>query len=264
MNRLPRDKRKAILSLLVEGASLRSITRIVGVSINTVTKLLVDAGTVAAAHHDAAVRGVRAKHIQADEIWSFCYAKDKNVEGAKAAPEGAGDVWTWTALDTDSRLIVSYTVGARGEVTAGAFMRDLRARIAGPVQISTDGLNVYPEAVIRAFGPSADYAQLVYATKTAISGEPAMDDVSTSYVERQNLTMRMSMRRFTRKTNGFSKKLENHLHMLRLYFLHYNFLRVHRSLRVTPAMEAGLADRLLDLDWLVDRLEEAEKISAPN
>ena len=257
--------------MLVEGSSLRSITRITGVSINTVSKLLVDAGGVAEAHHDATVRGLRARHVQCDEIWSFCYAKAKNVETAKAAPEGAGDVWTWTALDTDSRLIVSYLVGDRETQAATRFMRDLRARIAGPVQLTTDGYGAYPEAVVQTFGPSVDHAVLVKdperceTRKHSATGRPDLDEATTSHAERQNLTMRMSMRRYTRKTNGFSKKLENHRYMVSLYATYYNFLRLHQTLRVTPAMQAGLVDTLYDLDWLLDRLEEAErKISEPN
>ena len=278
MNRLPRDKRKTTLSLLVEGASLRSISRTVGVSLNTVMKLQVDAGKACAAYHDATVRNVPSKRVQCDEIWSFCYAKEKNVERAKAAPEGAGDVWTWTALDSDSKLIVSYEVGDRDAGTAFEFIHDLKSRLAHRVQLTTDGNRSYLEAVEHAFGAGVDYGMLVKiygeapqeerrryspakclaAEKRRIEGDPDPAAISTSHVERSNLSMRMGMRRFTRLTNAFSKKVENHLHSCSLYFVHYNFVRIHKSLRVTPAMEAGLTDTLHDMDWLVDLVEEAQ------
>lgn len=255
---------------------MRSISRIVDVSINTVTKLLVDAGNTCAAYHDATVRNVPSKRIQCDEIWSFCYARDKNVEKAKAAPVGAGDVWTWTGLDSDSKLIVSYEVGDRSARTAFEFMHDLKDRLANHVQLTTDGHSAYLEAVEDAFGGAIDYAMLVKiygeaeegrrryspakciaARKVRVMGDPDSAAISTSHVERHNLSMRIGMRRFTQLTNAFSKKLENHLHMLSLYFVHYNFIRIHKTLRVTPAMEAGLSNTLHDLDWLVDLAEAA-------
>ena len=281
MNKLPLSKRVMILSMLVEGSSMRSISRTLGVSINTVTKLLVDAGEACAAYHDATVRGVKANRIQCDEIWSFCYAKDKNVSRAKSAPGGAGDVWTWTALDSDSKMILSYEIGDRSSGTAIEFMDDLRARLANRVQLTTDGHGVYLEAVEHAFGADVDFAQLVKlygdalepekrysparcigTRRRRIQGRPDPEAISTSHVERHNLTMRMGMRRFTRLTNAFSKKLENHLHMLSLYFVYYNFVRIHKTLRMTPAMSAGLTDTLRDMKWIVGLIDARE--SKPN
>ena len=277
MNKLALKTRVQILSMLVEGSSMRSISRIAGVSINTVTKLLVDAGAACAAYHDDTVRDVKAARVQCDEIWSFCYAKEKNVAMAKAAPGGAGDVWTWTALDSDSKMILAYEVGDRSGATAIEFMDDLRSRLANRVQLTMDGLKAYLEAVEGAFGADVDYAMLVKlygeasgskgherkyspaecvgARKVAIEGDPDMRDVSTSHVERQNLSMRMGMRRFTRLTNAFSKKLENHLHMLSLYFVHYNFCRMHKTLRMSPAMAAGVSDTLRDVEWIVSLID---------
>ena len=276
MNKLSVAKRAQILSMLVEGMSMRSVSRIAGVSINTVTKLLVDAGNACAEYHDEHVREVKAARVQCDEIWSFCYAKQKNVPRAKSAPEDAGDVWTWTALDSDSKLIVSYLVGGRDSDYAIEFMDDVRARLANRVQLTTDGHKAYLEAVEGAFGGDVDYAQLIKlygaatgkdherryspvecigARKSVVEGNPNPKHVSTSHVERQNLTMRMCMRRFTRLTNAFSKKLENHIHMLSLYFLHYNFCRIHKSLKVTPAMEAGLSETVHDMEWIVGLID---------
>ena len=285
MNKLDTQTRVTILNLLVEGSSMRSISRITGVSINTVTKILEDAGIACAAYHDVTVRNVKAAQVQCDEIWSFCYAKDKNVATAKAAPEGAGDVWTWTAIDRDSKMILSYEVGDRSGSTARDFMDDLADRLATRVQLTTDGCKVYLEAVEGAFGADVDYAMLakIYgeptgskgherkyspaectgARKELISGYPVKEMVSTSHVERQNLTMRMGMRRFTRLTNGFSKKLENHLHMLSLYFVHYNFVRTHKTLRMTPAMAAGVSDTLHDMAWLVGIIDAAAPAPKP-
>jgi IS1 family transposase len=279
MNRLPIATRAQILSMLCEGSSMRSISRVTGVSINTISKLLEDAGEVCAVFHDEHVRRVKAKLVQVDEIWSFTYAKEKNVAVAKAAPEGAGDTWTWTGICADSKLIVSWLVGGRDSGYAIEFMDDLRSRLADHVQLTTDGHKSYLEAVEGAFGGDVDYAQLVklygptsdsakgrYSPaectgikKTSIEGKPDPKHISTSFVERQNLTMRMSMRRFTRLTNAFSKKLENHVHALALYFVHYNWMRIHKTLRVTPAMAAGLSGKLMDWEDIITIMDAKEK-----
>ncbi|WP_432814408.1 IS1 family transposase [Sphingorhabdus sp.] len=278
MNKLSHAKRTQILAMLCEGSSMRSISRIVDVSINTVSKILVEAGEACLILHDETVHNVKASRVQCDEIWSFCYAKDKNVPAAKDAPEGAGDVWTWTAIDADTKLIVSYFVGDRSGQSAIALMDDLRSRLSNRVQITTDGHRAYLEAVEGAFGADVDYAQLVkmygavgggksaevrYSPaectgikKVRVEGNPDVKHVSTSYVERQNLTMRMSMRRVTRLTNAFSKKLDNHIHALALYFVFYNFTRLHKTLRVSPAMAAGITDRLWSLDDVIAKIDE--------
>ena len=274
MNKLSRDKRRMILNLLVEGSSMRSISRTTGVSINTVTKLLVDAGEACAEFHDKAVRNVKSKRVQCDEIWSFCYAKQKNVPVAVAAPEKAGDVWTWTALDPDTKLMISYLIGGRDSGYALEFLDDVRSRLADRVQLTTDGHRAYLEAMEDAFGGDVDYAQLIKlygpapdqehryspprcngSRRRNVSGNPDPAHVSTSHVERHNLTMRMSMRRFTRLTNAFSKKIDNLAHTLSLYFVHYNFCRIHKTLKVTPAMEAGLTDTLHDVDFIIDLID---------
>jgi IS1 family transposase len=267
MNRLSLERRAAILSLLVEGNSLRAVTRIADVSINTASKLLVDVGEACAKFHNANVRGLKVERLQADEIWAFCYAKAKNVPEDKQGTFGFGDVWTWTGMDADSKLMVSYMVGPRTPPMAYEFMKDLASRVTGRTQLTTDGLIWYPDAVDHAFGTDVDYGQIVKhygtdgggagrysparfvsASRELILGEPDEKHISTSFVERQNLTMRMHMRRFTRLTNGFSKKVENHAHAVALHFMHYNFAKIHKSLRVTPAMAAGLADHVWGLD----------------
>jgi IS1 family transposase/lambda repressor-like predicted transcriptional regulator len=279
MNKLPVATRVQILSLLVEGSSLRSISRVAGVSINTVTKLLVDAGRTCAEFHDRNVRKVEPKRIQCDEIWNFCYAKKKNVPSAKAAPEGAGDVWTWTAIDAESKLMVSWLMGSRDSNCAYQFLRDLRTRVKGRPQITTDGHKPYIQGMAAAFGDDVDYAQLVKlfgqetgggserryspavcigARTHVISGSPDKDHVNTSFAERQNLTMRMSMRRFTRLTNAFSKKFENQAYMLAIYFVHYNWMRKHKTLGTTPAIAAGLTPvemTMADVVQLIDSRE---------
>ena len=275
MNKLPLYKRVQILAMVCEGSSMRSISRVADVSINTVSKLLVEAGEACLTLHEEKVRGVKASRIQCDEIWSFCHAKQKNVATAKAALEGAGDVWTWTALDADTKLIVSFYVGDRSGESAMVLMDDLRARLANRVQLTTDGHKAYLEAVEGAFGADVDFAQLVKlygptitapgryspaecigAKKVRREGNPDIAHVSTSYVERQNLTMRMSMRRFTRLTNGFSKKLDNHIHALALYFAFYNFCRIHKTLRMSPAMAAGVTDMLWSLEDVIAKIDE--------
>jgi IS1 family transposase len=277
MNKLPHAKRVQILSMLVEGSSMRSISRVCDVSINTVAGLLEKAGEACLAHHDETVHGVKSRRVQCDEIWSFCYAKKKNVPTAKAAPADAGDVWTWTAIDADHKLIVSYLVGKRDAECAKAFMQDTAARLANKVQLTTDNLKTYLDAVEDAFGGEIDYAILVKlfgdtnagagryspaectgTRKERMMGNPDEKHISTSYVERHNLTMRMSMRRFMRLTNAFSKKVEAHLHAQALYFTHYNFCRQHKTLRVSPAMAAGLSKTLWSIDDILALIDARE------
>ncbi len=278
MNKLDTAKRAMILGMLVEGMSMRSIERLTGASINTVKKLLEDAGEACAAYHYDNVRGIGgSRTIECDEIWAFVYAKQGNVPPAEAAPANAGDVWTWTAIDAQSKLIVSYLVaGDREGATALALMDDLRLRLEDRPQINTDGLKAYIEAVEGAFGGDVDFAQVIKqygrepgidnerryspavctkVEKRRIKGNPDMAKANTSYVERQNLTMRMGMRRFTRLNNAFSKRIEKHAAMVALYALHYNYCRVHSTLKVTPAMEAELSDTVHDLEWIVGLID---------
>lgn len=278
MNRLPLARRAAILGMLVEGNSLRATSRLADVSINTVTKLLLDAGEACERYQDEKLRALKLRRVQCDEIWSFVYAKSKNVPLAHQGELGFGDVWTWVAIDSDTKLVPSWAVGRRDGFTAAAFIRDLADRLSTRVQLTTDGHKVYLEAVEGAFGNAIDYAMLIktyegdsgkkapaerkYSPavctgefKQRITGNPDPDFVSTSHVERQNLTMRMSMRRFTRLTNGFSKKLDNHKAAIALHYMHYNFARIHKTLRVTPAMEAGIADHVWSAEEIV-RLAE--------
>ena len=249
---------------------MRAIGRVCDVSPNTVDKILIEAGRACAVLHDEVVQNVKASRVQCDEIWSFTYAKQKNVATAKAAPQDAGDTWTWTALDADTKLIVSYFVGDRSGQSAITLMDDLQSRIANRVQLTTDGHRAYLEAVEGAFGGDVDYAQLVKlygptitapgryspaecigAKKIAVEGDPDEKHISTSYVERQNLTMRMHMRRFTRLTNAFSKKLGNHCHMVALYAVWYNLIRMHKTLRMSPALAAGIVDRLWSFEDVI-------------
>jgi IS1 family transposase len=280
MNKLSSEDRARILHLLCEGMSIRAITRTTGASKNTVAKLLNDAGAALGAYQDRVFRNLNCKRIQVDEIWSFTYAKQKNVASAKAAPEGAGDTWTWTAIDADTKLVFSVLVGGRDAEYAHEFMNDVQSRLAGRVQLTTDGHLHYLPAVREAFGGAVDYAMLVkiygatgapssgasrYSPapltgikKRLVSGRPDVNKISTSYVERQNLTMRMHLRRFTRLTNGFSKKVESHVNAISLHFAYYNFVRIHKTLRVTPAMAAGVTDRLWEMADLVAVIEAAE------
>ena len=278
MKILDHKARSQILHLLCEGNSIRSVTRLTGASKNTVIKLLIDAGKACMAFHDENVRNVQAKRVQVDEIWSFTYAKQKNVIAAKAAPSGAGDTWTWTALDADSKMILSYFIGGRDGECAMWFVDDLRSRLANRIQLTSDGHKAYLEAVEGAFGGEVDYAILhkVYGSspenmkgkyspaecvgtqKHRIEGKPDMKHVSTSYVERSNLTMRMHMRRFTRLTNGFSKKVENHAYAVALHMMYYNFVKLHSKLRVTPAMAAGVSTKLWEISDIVALVEADE------
>ena len=273
MNRLPLQKRVQVVAALVEGSSINSIVRMTGVAKHTILNLLEDMGCACAEYHHRHVRNLPAKHIQCDEIWAFCGAKAKNVSAEKKL-EGWGDVWTWTALDADTKLIISYLIGGRDKGWAIDFAWDIRQRVAGRPQITTDAHKPYLAAIEIAFGGNVDSAQMhkIYrATRDSqtryspascigcdmktIIGEPKYEHVSTSFVERQNLTMRMSMRRFTRLTNAFSKNIENHGHAVALHFMYYNFVRVHKTLRVTPAMEAGIADHVWSFEELVSLLD---------
>lgn len=277
MNILNQDERRRVVAALVEGNSIRSTSRMTGVARNTITKLLIDLGSACMTYHDKHVRRVKVRRLQCDEIWAYVGAKARNVSIEKKEI-GWGDVWTWVGLDADTKLVVSYLVGGRGAGWAHDFMLDCASRIVGKPQITTDMHKPYLAAVEEAFGGDADYAVLHkifgasdepekrYSPATCIgcdmktiSGVPDPKHVSTSYVERQNLTMRMSMRRFTRLTNGFSKKLENHAYAVALHFMYCNFVRVHQTLRVTPAMEAGLTDHL----WSIDELVALGEIGAP-
>jgi IS1 family transposase len=283
MNKLPFAKRAQILTLLCEGSSMRSIERIVGCSINTVDKLLRDAGEVVLAYHDEHVRGVKATRIQCDEVWSFVHAKAKNAPTSKRAGDPTiGDCWTWTAIEAQSKLLISYLVGGRDAEYALMLMDDLRGRVANRVQLATDGHSAYLSAVEEAFGADIDYSMLIKlygepptspeaarryspsecvgTRKNKVTGNPDPKHVSTSYVERANLTMRMAMLRFTRLTNAFSKKLENHAHMVALYALWYNFVRVHKTLRTSPAMAAGIETRLWSMVDVVRLIEQREDL----
>lgn len=276
MNKLPIQKRAQVLTLLCEGMSMRAISRATDVSFNTIAKMLADAGTACAQMHDELVHDVQARRIQCDEIWAFNYCKQRTVATAKAAPAGAGDIWTWTGIDADSKLIVSYLVGDRSGQAAIELMDDLRSRLANRVQISTDGHRAYLEAVEGAFGGDVDYAQIVKmygetpapagrysparmtaAKKVRIEGDPDERHISTSFVEVHNKTMRMHMRRFTRLTNGHSKKVANHAHMVALYALFYNFIRTHSKFKMSPAMQAGIASTFLTFEDVIARMDTA-------
>jgi IS1 family transposase len=280
MNRLPFEKRREILHLMVEGNGVNAISRLTGASKVTILRLLELAGAACMAHHDAAVRGVKANRVECDEIWSFNYCKRANLAKAKAAPEGAGDVWTWTAIDADSKLIVSYLIGGRDADAAQDFMHDVADRLAHRVQLTTDGHGAYLGAVVGAFGIDVDYAQLVkhygatadlagperkYSpgvctgiSKRRVMGRPLKAFVSTSYVEKHNQTMRQHMRRFTRLTNGHSKKIDNHAAMVALYTTFYNFARINSAVRMSPAMACGLGQRLWDMGDIVKLIETWE------
>lgn len=277
MNKLTPEKRAQALQMMAEGISLRAMTRLTGISRTTLIKLLEDAGQAFSEYMDRTLVNLPCKRIQVDEVWAFCYAKQKNVATAKKAPPGAGDIWTWVGLDADTKLAASFFVGGRDGDAALEFMTDLAGRLVNRVQLTSDGHKAYLDAVEEAFGADIDYAQLVKiygqapegqrryspaictgAIKHKVEGNPDPKHVSTSFVERQNLNIRMGNRRMTRLTNAFSKKAENHAHMMAIYFMHYNFVRIHQTLRVTPAMEAGVTDRLWDFSDIVRIVDEWE------
>lgn len=280
MNRLSIEQRAQLVGLLVEGNSIRATSRLSGVAFNTVLKFVADIGQACTDFQDRTLRNLTCKRVQADEIWAFCYAKDKNLPDHMRNKPGVGSVWTWVALDGDTKLAVSWLIGDRNGATANVFMQDVASRLATRVQLTTDGHKAYLEAVESAFGTQIDYAMLekVYGQTTdgqhrysqpecigckrhVIVGTPEPSQINTSFVERSNLTMRMSMRRFTRLTNGFSKKVENHAHSVALHFMWYNFGRVHKTLRVTPAMEVGISDRVwsyADVAGLLEAMEDAQ------
>lgn len=281
MNRLDNMKRAQVVAALVDGVGLNATTRMTNVSKPTVLKLLVDLGSACAAYQDRTIRNVRACRIQVGEIWQFVYAKAKNVPAKKQGIFGYGDVWTWVAIEADSKLVPSWRIGPRDAGTAYELMTDLAGRLRNRVQLTTDGHRAYLEAVEDAFGADVDYAMLqklygstpenetryspsriIGVRSEIIRGEPDPKHISTSFVERQNLTMRMSMRRFTRLTNAFSKKLENHAAAVALHYMHYTFARIHKTLRVTPAMQAGLADHVWSLGEIVGLLDAEEPRAA--
>lgn len=273
MNKLSTEERKRVVSALVEGNSLRAITRMTGVHRTTIQKLLVELGEACAKYQREALQGLKCERIQCDEIWSFIGAKAKNCTAEKKL-QGWGDVWTWVAIDSATKLVPCWHVGTRDAGAAYLFIHDLKSRLANRVQLTTDGHKAYLSAVEDAFGAEVDYAMLIKlygedpsnekryspaecigAKKETIQGAPDPKHVSTSYIERQNLTMRMQMRRFTRLTNAFSKKLENHMAAISLHYMHYNFCRVHQTLRVTPAMEAGVSDHVWSLEEVIGLLD---------
>jgi IS1 family transposase len=274
MNRLSKEKRAQIVAALIEGNSLRAAARMCGANVNTVMWLLEDIGAACAKYQAKTLRDLHCKRIQWDEIWSFCYAKSKNVPDEFRGKLGYGDVWTWVAMDAESKLVICWRVGARSAWDAQHFMYDVAARLSNRVRLTTDGHRVYLDAVELAFGDDIDYAMLVklYSSdrkesearyspadcigcqSVAIKGSPRREHISTSFVERQNLTMRMQMRRFTRLTNAFSKKIENHKAAIALHYMHYNFCRIHKTLRVTPAMEAGVTDHVWTIGEILDLL----------
>ncbi|MGA2184244.1 MAG: IS1 family transposase [Bryobacteraceae bacterium] len=264
-------KKIAVISALVEGCSVRSTVRLTGVSKGAVLRLLASVGKACADYQNATIRSIPAKRVQIDEIWSFCYAKQKNVTNKMLDEVGfAGDVWTFTAIDAETKLVISWAVGRRDAGCATDFLQDVASRLSNRIQLTTDGHKMYLTAVPDAFGNQIDYAQLVKVygndpegqkryspaqclgtERIEVIGNPDRDHISTSYVERQNLNMRMNMRRFTRLTNAFSKKLDNHVAMIALFHMHYNFCRIHQTLRVTPAMEAGLSQHVWSIQEIV-------------
>ena len=277
MNKLTSAKRAQALQMMAEGISLRAMTRLTGISRTTLIKVLEDAGQAFSEYQDRTLLNLNSKRVQVDEAWAFCYAKQKNVSTAKAAPKGAGDIWTWGGIDAQSKLAISYYVGNRDGEAALEFMTDLGKRLANRVQLTSDGHRAYLDAVEETFGVDIDYAQLVKiygpapegqrryspaectgAVKHRVEGNPDPKHISTSYSERLNLNIRMGNRRMTRLTNAFSKKAENHTHMMAIYFMHYNFVRIHQTLKITPAMAAGVTKKLWEMSDMVAVLEEWE------
>jgi IS1 family transposase len=274
MNKLSREKQVQVIAALVEGNSVNSTVRMTGVHKTTILKLLAELGSRCADYQDRTLRNLKCKRVQCDEIWQFVYAKEKNVPAEMKGQFGVGDVWTWVAIDAETKLVPAFMVGNRDARSASMFIDDLKDRLANRVQLTTDGLKCYLTAVEGAFGADVDYAQLVkiygasqeevrYSPAECIGcetkiiqGQPDKNHISTSFVERQNLTMRMRMRRFTRLTNGFSKKVENHAYALALFYMHYNFCRIHQTLRVTPAMEAGITDHVWSREEVAALLPE--------
>jgi len=280
MNKLSIEKRTQLLSCLVEGNSMRSTSRMTGVSISAVMKFVADVGRVCSEYQDKTFVNLKCRRLQCDEIWSFVGAKEKNVSKENKA-NGWGDAWTWVAIDTETKLVPCWFVGPRNAEAANHFMHDLAARLSSRVQLTTDGLKAYIGAIDNAFKNDVDFAQLVKiygaapsgesryspaqcmgTRKAAMTGTPDVKHISTSYIERQNLTMRMNMRRFTRLTNAHSKKLANHEHAIALFYMHYNFCRIHTTLRVTPAMQAGITTKVWELADIADLLDVAERLAA--
>jgi IS1 family transposase len=273
MNKLSRKEQAQVVAALVEGVSINSTVRMTGISKVTILRLLKILGNACWNWHDEHVRGLKCKRVQCDEIWQFCYAKEKNVPAEKRGQFGYGDVWTWVAIDADTKLNITFLCANRDTQSAAMFMNDVADRIDSRIQLTTDGLRAYLVAVNGAFGLDVDFATLhklygspaypekkyspavcIGTKREVITGRPDPEHISTSYIERQNLTMRMSMRRFTRLTNGFSKKIENHIYSVALYTMHYNFCRIHKTLRVTPAMEAGLTDHVWTIEEMLDKV----------
>lgn len=269
MNKLSVEKRTHIIHLLVEGNSLRATARIAGIDFNTVLALLTKVGEACSEYQHMNLVKLPCKRIQIDEIWSFCYSKQKNIQRLKRPNKEAGDLWTYTSLCPDTKIAPSWLVGSRNAYTTGIFIRDLEYRMANRIQLTSDGYQPYEDAVNGVFGANVDYAMLVKhydsrqryvsSEKRVLFGNPKLENISTSLVERQNLNMRMSMRRFTRETNGFSKKVENHIAAVSLHFMYYNFARIHKTLRITPAMEAGIANHIWSIEEIVELVKE-EKV----
>jgi IS1 family transposase len=279
MNKLTNERRALVIAALVEGVSINATVRMTGVAKNTILKLLANIGEACANYQDEVMRDLPLRRLECDEIWSFCHAKKKNVSPEKQGILGYGDLWTWVAIDADTKLVPCWHVGHRDAKAAEQFINDLAGRLKHRVMLTTDGLKCYVEAIESAFGADIDYAMLIKIYGKAqdevryspaecvgcetrvISGDPFPPMISTSYVERQNLTMRMSMRRFTRLTNGFSKKLENHMHAIALHYMYYNFCRIHQSLRCTPAMEAGISKHVWEISEIVALLDNPKYVS---